>query len=224
MPELTNTGKQTKIYFEFRLFHTKLCYLKNKFSKRFHFSLRDIIWSLCLCIRVCVCVCMCTFCPTKTRCLNFLRSPNRKLCNLTTGVVIPVTYNFPAIVCSVSVLPYILESNPHPNLIRTSFCRFLKRKKKLVRGSNPHISFNRFLPTRQTDWIILEVTNALTVIRLTHRVWSGHLRNCQRYKRTTADKRCGHLNASYMHVEAQNLRSDSRSGHFTQLCPYASHE
>ena len=24
---------------------------------------------------------------------------------------------------------YILESNPHPNLIRTSFCRFLKRKK-----------------------------------------------------------------------------------------------
>ena len=26
-------------------------------------------------------------------------------------------------------LPYILESNPHPNLIRTSFCRFLKRKK-----------------------------------------------------------------------------------------------
>ena len=26
-------------------------------------------------------------------------------------------------------LPYFLESNPHPNLIRTSFCRFLKRKK-----------------------------------------------------------------------------------------------
>jgi len=26
-------------------------------------------------------------------------------------------------------IPYILESNPHPNLIRTSFCRFLKRKK-----------------------------------------------------------------------------------------------
>jgi len=23
-------------------------------------------------------------------------------------------------------VPYILESNPHPNLIRTSFCRFLK--------------------------------------------------------------------------------------------------
>jgi len=26
-------------------------------------------------------------------------------------------------------IPYILESNPHPNLIHTSFCRFLKRKK-----------------------------------------------------------------------------------------------
>ena len=25
------------------------------------------------------------------------------------------------------------------NLIRTGFCRFLKRKKKLVRGSNPHL-------------------------------------------------------------------------------------
>jgi len=26
-------------------------------------------------------------------------------------------------------LPYTLGSNPHPNLIRTSFCRFLKRNK-----------------------------------------------------------------------------------------------
>jgi len=53
------------------------------------------------------------------------------------------------------VLPYILESNPHPNLIRTSFCRLLKRKKKkLVRGSNPHLSFNRPLPTRQTDSVM----------------------------------------------------------------------
>ena len=69
-------------------------------------------------------------------------------------------------------VPYILESNPHPNLIRTSFCRFVKRK-KLVRGSNPHLSFNRPLPTRQTDWIILDVTNSLTVIRLTRRVWSS---------------------------------------------------
>ena len=45
------------------------------------------------------------------------------------------------------VLPYILESNPHPTLIRTSFYRFLKRKKKkkLVRGSNPNLSFNHHL-------------------------------------------------------------------------------
>ena len=41
----------------------------------------------------------------------------------------------------------------------------------LVRGSNPHLSFNRPLSTRQTYWIILDVTNALTVIRLTRRVW-----------------------------------------------------
>ena len=45
-------------------------------------------------------------------------------------------------------LPYILE------LIRTSFCRFLKRKEKLVRGSNPHFFFNRPLPTRQTDSVM----------------------------------------------------------------------
>ena len=43
----------------------------------------------------------------------------------------------------------------------------------LVRGSKPHLSFNRPLPTRQTDWIILVVTNALTVIRLTRRVRSS---------------------------------------------------
>ena len=35
----------------------------------------------------------------------------------------------------------------------------------LVRGSNSHLSFNRPLPTRQTAWIILDVTSALTVIR-----------------------------------------------------------
>ena len=40
------------------------------------------------------------------------------------------------------------------NLIRTSFCRFLKRKKKLVRGSNPYLSFNRPSPTRQTDSVM----------------------------------------------------------------------
>ena len=35
----------------------------------------------------------------------------------------------------------LVELGKYPifsNLIRTSFCRFLKRKKKLVRGSNPH--------------------------------------------------------------------------------------
>jgi len=50
-------------------------------------------------------------------------------------------------------IPHILESNPHLNLIRTSFCRFLKRK-KLIRGSHPHLSFNRPLPTRQTDSVM----------------------------------------------------------------------
>ena len=50
---------------------------------------------------------------------------------------------------------HILESNPHPNLIRTSFCRFLKRKKKLVRGCNPHLSFNRPLHTRQTNLTLI---------------------------------------------------------------------
>ena len=35
------------------------------------------------------------------------------------------------IVYIVSEIPYILESNPHLNLMRTSFCRFLKRKKKV---------------------------------------------------------------------------------------------
>jgi hypothetical protein len=48
---------------------------------------------------------------------------------------------------SATLLTYRIFSN----LIRTSFCRFLKPKKKLVRGSNPHLSFNRPLPTRQTD-------------------------------------------------------------------------
>jgi len=38
----------------------------------------------------------------------------------------------------VTHLLYILEPNPHPNLIRTSFCRFLKRK-KLFRVSNPQL-------------------------------------------------------------------------------------
>ena len=33
------------------------------------------------------------------------------------------------------LIPYILKSNPHPNLIRTSFCRFLKWKKKQVQST-----------------------------------------------------------------------------------------
>jgi hypothetical protein len=38
-------------------------------------------------------------------------------------------------------IPYILESNPH-----SVFGDFLNEK-KLVRGSNPHLSFKRRLPT-----------------------------------------------------------------------------
>jgi hypothetical protein len=42
------------------------------------------------------------------------------------------------------------------NLIRTTFCRFLKRKKKLVRGYNPYLSFNRPLraaPSEVARWV-----------------------------------------------------------------------
>ena len=42
-------------------------------------------------------------------------------------------------------LPYILESNPH-----LVFADFLNEK-MLVPASNPHLSFNRPLPTRQAD-------------------------------------------------------------------------
>jgi hypothetical protein len=38
-------------------------------------------------------------------------------------------------------IPYILESNPH--LVLSTFWN----EKKLVRASNPHLSFNRPLPT-----------------------------------------------------------------------------
>ena len=44
------------------------------------------------------------------------------------------------------------------NLIRTSFCRFLKRK-QLVRGSNPHLSFNCPLhaaPSEVVRWVSAE--------------------------------------------------------------------
>ena len=77
--------------------------------------------------------------------------------------------------CCFSVTPLCARYRIFSNLIRTSFCRFLKRKKKLVRGSNPNLSFNCPLPTRQTDWILLDVTTALTIIQLTRHVWSGHL-------------------------------------------------
>jgi hypothetical protein len=44
------------------------------------------------------------------------------------------------------------------NLIRTSFCRFLiRKKKKLVRGSNPQLSFNRPLratPSEVARWVL----------------------------------------------------------------------
>jgi len=65
-------------------------------------------------------------------------------------------------------IPYILEPNPHPNLVRTSCCRFLKRK-NLIR------TFPSTALAYKADWIILDVTNALTVFRLTSRVWSGHI-------------------------------------------------
>ena len=50
-------------------------------------------------------------------------------------------------------IPYILESNPHPNLIRTSLCRFLKRKKKLVPGSNPHLWEDDGEDKDDSDWV-----------------------------------------------------------------------
>ena len=49
-------------------------------------------------------------------------------------------------------LPYILESNPHPNPIRTNFCRFLK-KKKLVRGFNPHLWEEEGEDKDDSDWV-----------------------------------------------------------------------
>ena len=39
--------------------------------------------------------------------------------------------------------------------------------------SNPHLSFNRPLPTRPNDWIILDVTSTLTVIRCTSKDLDG---------------------------------------------------
>jgi len=39
------------------------------------------------------------------------------------------------------------------NLIRTSFCRFLKWKKKLVRGSNPHLWEGDGEDKDDSDWV-----------------------------------------------------------------------
>jgi hypothetical protein len=54
-----------------------------------------------------------------------------------------------------SYIPYILESNAHP-----VFGDFLNEK-KLVHDSNAHLSFNHPFAHGATDWIILDVTNAL---------------------------------------------------------------
>ena len=62
--------------------------------------------------------------------------------------------------CSAHILfrPFYYETKYRifSNLIRTGFCRFLKRKQKLVRGSDPHLSFNRPLraaPSEVTRWV-----------------------------------------------------------------------
>jgi len=47
-------------------------------------------------------------------------------------------------------IPYILDSNPHLNLICTRFANFLNEK-TLVRSSNPHLSFNRPLRTAPSE-------------------------------------------------------------------------
>ena len=44
---------------------------------------------------------------------------------------------------------YRIFSNP----IRTSFCRFLKRKKKLLRGSNPHLLVDDGEDKDDSDWV-----------------------------------------------------------------------
>ena len=54
---------------------------------------------------------------------DFFFHTNKAVCNAALEVSPTFSTRFR------SCVPYILESNPHPNLIRTSFCRFLKRKK-----------------------------------------------------------------------------------------------
>jgi len=61
--------------------------------------------------------------PTVTRCTLISNGGFRK------SNTIIITHFIHAIEAKISQISYILESNPHPNLIRTSFCRFLKGKK-----------------------------------------------------------------------------------------------
>ena len=58
------------------------------------------------------------------KCLSFNIEP--EICLQT---LLKKATNVTSLTQAVIYIPYILESNPHPNLIRTSFCRFLKRKK-----------------------------------------------------------------------------------------------
>jgi hypothetical protein len=58
------------------------------------------------------------------------------LYSFTFGFIILELYSY-----NITYIPHILESNPH-----LVFATFLNEK-KLVRASNPHLSFNRPLPT-----------------------------------------------------------------------------
>ena len=82
------------------------------------------------------------------------------------------------------VLPYILESNPHPNLIHTSFCRFFTRKNSSRFQSAP---FLQPPLACKADWL-----NNIECYQCFNRYptnapcvkWPFY---CQRYKRTAAD-------------------------------------
>ena len=65
----------------------------------------------CIYIYICVCVCVCVYVYVYV-CVYIY------ICLCVCVYIYIYIY-----------IPYVLESNPHPNLIRTSFCRFLKRKK-----------------------------------------------------------------------------------------------
>ena len=82
-------------------------------------------------------------------------------------------------------IPYILD-NPHPNLIRTSFCRFLKRKKK-VSSRFQSAPFLQPPLAYKANWL-----NNIGCYQCFNRYptnapcakWPF---NCQRYKRTAAN-------------------------------------